>query len=38
MDEWGRPLMQPGDGHSAWSCNNRTCSDHPQDLYGPSKA
>ena len=32
-DVWGRPIMQPGDGHSAWGCNNRKCSDHPDELY-----
>lgn len=33
-DAWGRKLMQAGDGHSAWSCNNYDCTDHPQSLYG----
>jgi len=33
-DAWGRPIMQPGDGHSAWACNNYACADHPQSLYG----
>jgi hypothetical protein len=33
-DAWGRPLMQAGDGHGAWSCNNYACTDHPASLYG----
>lgn len=34
VDAWGRPIMQPGDGHGAWSCNNHDCTDHPASLYG----
>lgn len=33
-DAWGRRLLQPGDGHHAWSCNNYACTDHPESLYG----
>lgn len=32
-DAWGRPLMQPYDGHGAWNCNNYECPEHPQSMY-----
>jgi hypothetical protein len=32
-DVWGHPVMQPYDGHDAWSCNNYDCPEHPQELY-----
>lgn len=32
-DAWGRPLMQPYDGHDAFSCNNYGCTEHPQAMY-----
>jgi hypothetical protein len=32
-DAWGRPLMQPYDGHGAWSCNNYDCVQHPKEMY-----
>ena len=32
-DAWGRPLMQPFDGHGAWNCNNYDCTEHPQSMY-----
>lgn len=36
-DAWGRPIVTATDGHSAWSCNDRTCTIHPANLYGPDK-
>lgn len=32
-DAWGRPKMQPYDGHGAWDCNNYDCTEHPQSMY-----
>lgn len=33
LDVWGRPKMQPYDGHGAWACNNYSCAEHPQSMY-----
>lgn len=32
-DAWGHPIMQPYDGHGAFSCNNHECSEHPKEMY-----
>ena len=32
-DAWGVPLTQPFDGHGAFNCNNRDCTEHPQSMY-----
>lgn len=33
-DAWGRPMVTPDDGHSAYACNDRACQRHPASLYG----
>lgn len=33
LDSWGRPVMQPHDGHDSFSCNNHSCTEHPEALY-----
>ena len=33
-DAWGMPIMQPYDGHDVFACNNYSCAQHPESLYG----
>lgn len=33
LDAWGSPVRQPYDGHSAFDCNNYSCTEHPDSMY-----